>query len=594
VKACGDMRERLGEWLAGALEGEDATAVERHVGACAGCARELAAMAALEEDLLALKTTCNRQQATANGESVARRRPARWVAMAAVALVAVAVGLVAGVRSGAAGANYVAAVVEAESGARLERLDGRGVRLDRGAAEVHVQPGSGASAGAFRVETPLGRFTVNGTRFRISVEEEVPVTNAGKAATIAVVAVVSGTVGYLSSDGRARGEVGAGERGVAREGSFEVAAAEPPKSVEREEIARLKKEIDAIQAERKTLAAEIEKGRSEKQAIEARLAAVEQARLDKARAAAAPAEPAKRKLSVSFGPHASLPEVTEANWSEMGEAVKNINGLIGDIVEREKTGQEATDLQIAIAKESAKLQKFAFAAIGKLPSHVMGNGEFTHPIALANLLAAHLEAAALPLTERQVSEIAGFGEEYDFEWERLQSTYSADTYKLEQVLDEMEVKHRFTDKVLGILTPEQRAVIAPEGIHDCAHLDVHSPLLMLSSLGVQGYPVATAAEIEAKVLDAVGGQLHLEAEERDLVRPLVARMAAEIVPKLSPVASKNDVPFYPYVDAIAVGRAVLKLRKELPGVLGLDEEGRAKLRNDAGFAVPRLVPRDLK
>src|SRR5687768_4108707 len=124
-----------------------------------------------------------------------------------------------------------------------------------------------------------------------------------------------------------------------------------------------------------------------------------------------------------------------------------------------------------------KLQKFAFAAVGKLPTYgAAGNGEFTHPIAMANLIAEHLRSADLPLSEAQIGDIGTFGEEYDFEWERLHTTYGPETYRLEKILDELEAKQRFFMKVLALLTPEQRAVIAPPAVHNRFMLDLHSPL----------------------------------------------------------------------------------------------------------------------
>lgn len=575
------MRERLGEWVAGALEGEDAAAVERHVGGCEGCARELAAMTALEEDL--------RMLGPSTAATPRRRAPVRWLAIAAVAALA-AVGVLAAtvVRSDGVHGLYAGAVVEPEAGARLARLDERGARLERGAAEVHVQPGSGAAAGAFRIETPLGTFTVKGTQFRISVEEEVSVNNVGKVATIAVIAVVSGTVGYLSNDGRTRGEVDAGHRGVARQGSFEVAAAEVPVPTASEELAQIKKELEAVREERKSLSDSVEKSKADARAIEAKLAAVEKAR-DEAIAKAAPPAPAAKRIPISFGPHAALPEVADANWSEMGEAVKQINGLLGDLFDREKSGQASTEVQVALAQENMKLQKFAFAAIGKLPTHASGNGEFTHPIALANLISEHLKAAGVPFTERQAADLTAFGEEYDLEWERLQSGYGPDAYKLEKILDELEAKHRFFDRALGIMTPEQRAVIAPPEYHDLMMIDVHSPILMLATVA-RPYAIESAADLRAKLITGLAKQYELGEDEHVLLAPLADRMVVEVMPRLKPMDSKDEVQLYPYAEAIVAGRAVLKLRKDLPAALALDDEARARLRDDGGFGLPRLEP----
>ena len=49
---------------------------------------------------------------------------------------------------------------------------------------------------------------------------------------------------------------------------------------------------------------------------------------------------------------------------------------------------------VKVAQSNAVLQQLAFAVNGQLPTHATGNGEYTHPVVVANMAAEHLEQEA--------------------------------------------------------------------------------------------------------------------------------------------------------------------------------------------------------
>jgi hypothetical protein len=419
-------------------------------------------------------------------------------------------------------------------------------------------------------------------------------------ATVVAIAVASGVVFHRHHHGGQDAEVRAGESGVVGPGGLEIQA-----------------ERERAVAERTALAGENEKLRTRAQALETEVATVkdEKRRLEekvadltrevaaakappppapappKPAAAVEPAAPAsepEKRLAVTFGRWDRIPELAGADWKEMGEAVRSMTGLIGDIALREKRGEDVpTEVGIQIAKENAKLAKFAFAVNGKLPTHVTGNGEFTHPIAVANLMAEHLAQAGRPLAEAQLHEIATIGEEYGFLWDELQATYTPDTLRLEKIMDELDLKRRTIDRMQAVLTADQREVVILPATHHVVMVDLYSPMLILPAVA---RPVSrpTAEALKAEHIRILVEEWKLDPAARDALGPAAERWFAAVSPRLTPV-DKDDVQYYHVDDALPAGRAAIALRKELLQVPELSPEGRKRLIEDGRFVVPRLA-----
>jgi hypothetical protein len=403
----------------------------------------------------------------------------------------------------------------------------------------------------------------------------------------AAIAIASGAVLYGARRGSARGETRAGERAIARAGGVEAVGIEPqsaalPSAPGAGELAKARAELESLRRE-------VEKLRAEAAAIERAKAEAERARdeaLKKLAAAAAgeAAPPEKpRRMSIVFGPHSDTPELAGADWREMAQAASNMIGLMKDVLAQRKPIEDAPrELQIQIAQENMKLAKFAIAASGKLPTNAPGNGEFTHPLVLANMLAEHLRLVGLSLSDGQLREIAGFGEEFDLDWERAQAAYGPETLAIEKVIDELELKRRFTTRMLAALSPEQRAVVAPPEIHDRFALDLYSPLLILIP-----YSHTVARETKGELEAAIGADL-VPIVGEEAARALAEAWVADNAARLEPVA-KEDVPFFTTDDALAAARATAKLRKALIAAPGVKDEAKANLREERRLSVPRIV-----
>jgi hypothetical protein len=356
-------------------------------------------------------------------------------------------------------------------------------------------------------------------------------------------------------------------------------------------------EAEAIAA---TQSAELGRLRAENEALRGELAQVkrhEQELVAAAAAAAAanPKVPAKspqetapetRRLRVAFGPWvAKVAELSKIDWREAGDAMRKLGSLVKTVLAKQAAGEDPTAEAIDLAKENVKLQKLALALNGKLPTHTTGNGEFTHPVVLANLMASALEGAGLPLTDDQAQAIAAIGDEYDGKWSAIQATYGATTPVLEEILDELELKKTFCDRMDALLTAAQSAALFDPDTRDELQLDLYSPMLML--LGVAApLGMASAGDLEAPVVSGWLASWKVDDVRRPDLERLFAAWLAASAPRTVPAA---QVPFVKYADAMNAGRAtVVTMKDALRTLVPTADQTKAILASKK-FVVPRLI-----
>jgi hypothetical protein len=186
-------------------------------------------------------------------------------------------------------------------------------------------------------------------------------------------------------------------------------------------------------------------------------------------------------VPVSFGKHAKLDALRATNWTQLGETVLKMNaGILKMYRQVQEGGVPDAALRSDIQRENGKLVKIASGVVGQIPTHgIGGNGEYTHPLILSNLIAAALDVAGQPLTSRQKDEIARAGEAFEREYDRRQPTYTSETPLMEKLTDELELKRDCMKRLDDVLTPEQRDVIDVPEIRNRVQFDVLSPVNMV-------------------------------------------------------------------------------------------------------------------
>lgn len=342
-------------------------------------------------------------------------------------------------------------------------------------------------------------------------------------------------------------------------------------------------DLEAAQERIASLESAAQRRTVDTQALEEKLAALE------AMPTRSPEESADPPgLPISFGKWGELEDLTEADWAEIAGATHEINRLLLGLIENEQLGKDPPpEFQQAVQIQNAKLLKFYAGIVGKIPTEAPVNGEFTHPVALSNILNALVDAEGLPLDDRQRATFERIGGAYDREYERLHASYTDDTLKIEKILDELSLKGTAKEQLVDTLSPDQRDRILHPEIQDRSHIDTLSPGLMLMG-NTEGQAFASRDELRTRLPEYYAGKLGVPASELEPFAPLFDRYLDTVDPHLAP-CSKYEIQLYTWQEAEAAGRAHLEVLHELMTQLPIDEQTRARLRTEPTWKIPRIV-----
>ena len=351
-------------------------------------------------------------------------------------------------------------------------------------------------------------------------------------------------------------------------------------------------ELEDLSARYKTARAELERVRAEKEKLRAerrKLAAELNALKKKRSMAAAEARALKGvggSMPVAFGKYAELEALKKADWHDMADAVSRMNALLLDVIDREKKGlPPPPNFRSAIMKENNRLLQLAGGIMGKIPTHRMGNGEFTHPLVLSNIMAAMLDNAEFPLTEEQRSEIARIGNEFDGEYERLQKEYTEDTPELAKFIDELELKREVMDRIFELLSPEQYRIVAPDALHGRMPVDCLSPALMAIMLA-RNKDMTSRESLRQTMHESFARMFELSEPQMEAAADAFEAYWRLVEPTLKPTSPEEPVT----IDTlVATGRAQAELLRALLELPDLNERNRAAILGDTTWFVPRLI-----
>ncbi len=290
----------------------------------------------------------------------------------------------------------------------------------------------------------------------------------------------------------------------------------------------------------------------------------------------------------TFGRLGQLDAIREANWGEMAAASNVVHDAIHTIFEHKTRGATAPkDVFLRLQENVEKMRKYEYRTIGKVPTDAKHNGEITHPITMANLMAAILAEAGIPLTEAQIEKINARGVAFEGEFARLRDRFTEATPRVERMLAEYQLKGRFTDEVTAVLTAEQRAKVVDPAMKGLAGLDLHSPTLMI----LHTSPVIAGDSIEKiaqKLRGVLAHKLQLGEEEAAALDGPLQAWRHDVRGLLAPVPHVR-LKHYTYDEGEAAGQATVALTRRLLDELRLSETARASLLDDYAIYVPRVV-----
>ena len=171
--------------------------------------------------------------------------------------------------------------------------------------------------------------------------------------------------------------------------------------------------------------------RAERDALQARVVALE-AELAPVRAA----REAKRP-TFTFGPSGAAPFVLEADWPELGRAHRTLTESLRELLAAKREKRPIPEeLQVRLQESTERVRRFEFASRGRMGSVAGQNGETTHPLFMANLVAAVLAEAGRPLSPAQVGAIADLGDVYERGLASARAGRTSTDLRLLSLLDE--------------------------------------------------------------------------------------------------------------------------------------------------------------
>ncbi|MCB9876839.1 MAG: hypothetical protein H6835_04470 [Planctomycetes bacterium] len=215
--------------------------------------------------------------------------------------------------------------------------------------------------------------------------------------------------------------------------------------------------------------------------------------------------------------------LAKLDWKLMGEVTNEMAPLLVDLAKAIEDGKEMPmDLIARISELNGKL-------IAQVPALLKSglpgsgpNGAYTHPLVSANILAKTLDAAGVGMDQGQRDRIAGLVRMFSIENQAVaDSTQELDLQKLAA---EAESKDRFYKEVSQLLTPEQQAVMFPEGAQRYEGTSLFHSSLFTRQF-VDPVSAANPAEFARSVANTYAEQLGLSDQTSAQIRGVVERMS---------------------------------------------------------------------
>jgi hypothetical protein len=278
--------------------------------------------------------------------------------------------------------------------------------------------------------------------------------------------------------------------------------------------------------------------------------------------------------------------LSEMKWKTIAESVVAMGPLMGELGQALADGKSAGDLPQRIQKYNVPLIQAAVAASqGGMPGHGI-NGAFTHPALVANMVYSTLLEAGQPLDDGQVEKLGQIADRFVAEDARMRAGVGEESWALEQLVLESEIKDRFYKAVDAILTPPQVDVLHPPSLRDRTAGDIFSAGL----IWLQSAQVGRAAgpdDLAQKITAGLMRQFQVPEEEKDAVARAVGDWASgfgpDVFTPLDPLEKNNMVK----MDRIrTAGRPMVALYKELVRSLPAQEEVGQRIRASAFLVVP--------
>ena len=292
---------------------------------------------------------------------------------------------------------------------------------------------------------------------------------------------------------------------------------------------------------------------------------------------------------IRWGKYGDDAALREAKYDEAADATRKMQSAIERVIKAQAEGREPDAEDTAdIGNNNRRLQDHLKKILGKLPTNVMGNGDYTHPFNIANIVAEALKSAGKPLSPAQVTRIGELGEEYEAAWEKSQKLYTEATFRVEKIVDEVELKQRFYDGLIEVLAADQREIIVNPQTHNRIGADLYSPGLMLVMGGVTPLVQPSRENLRTELIKQCAKNWKLDAAQLEGLNYVFDNWFTDLGEMLNPVPAADAEDFIT-PDCIKFGRAQIKAMKEVISALRLEGEAQKLFRQEGRIMLLRVA-----
>lgn len=281
--------------------------------------------------------------------------------------------------------------------------------------------------------------------------------------------------------------------------------------------------------------------------------------------------------------------LAKVDWAKIGEVTKEMQPMLVELLKQAaETGKPSTELALKLQELNGKLVSQVPAMLQSGAPGFGPNGSYTHPLFVANSLAATLAAGGKTLDANQLAAIDGLVKSFAAENDAVAAAPRG--FELERLLAEAEMKDRFFAEVTSRLTPDQQAMLYPR---DMAEYDGAN--LFGSGLMVRPYSAAIPAKDPADFARLATNRL---TEDLGLDDAATARVRSILEASATRATESFSMPVDATEKAMRMmrkGRAAAALRAQLDAMRAIERDGGltpdqlAKLRKAQQILVP--VPR---
>ncbi|MGE0192981.1 MAG: RNA polymerase sigma factor [Planctomycetota bacterium] len=330
---------------------------------------------------------------------------------------------------------------------------------------------------------------------------------------------------------------------------------------------------DAAEAKAKRLATRVEELVAKVQALEAGGAGATQDGAE------------HEGLVIPVGPKQEV--LAAIDWKDAGTAAHEMAPMLAPLIRSMAEDKLDQAQAMELGKRNLRLVNAAMKLVEAGLSGTGVNGAFTHPSVTANLIHGTLEAAGVPLDERQIERLKAVADDYVNREAARVAGYGPDTLAFVKLVDESKLKQAFQDAVDAFLTPEQLKVLHPNGPKARLGLDLFSPGIIWQGQ-VSPITYLRGPSGEETALNVVRMHLKLEPEEAERLRPAVARWLAAVPRSIEalPAGPEDKLGLVTWDRLEACWGPMKGLYEDLIGTLPPDHAAIATLRASTHCLVP--------